>query len=399
MVNKEELLKLMQDMESDRIERTTSFREDKLGEAVCAFSNDYPNHKKPGYLLLGVKDNGRIAGKRIEDKELQQLGNVRSNGNVLPQPSMIVSPVFHFAEGDVVVVEVHPSLVPPVRFKGKVFIRIGPRKAIANETEERRLSEKRASTMKTFDVRPCPEATVDDIHLDLFRTNYLPNAIDSETLAANHRELNQQLSSLRLYDSVHHCPTYAAIILFGLNPLYFIPGGYIQYIKLPGTELTPDIEYEKKFSGALVSELQMIEDFIRGNIIKSKTLRNGSMKEKAVTNYPLWALRELVMNAIMHRDYESNAPVYFYEFSDRIEIINPGGLYGEVRPENFPNASDYRNPVLGEAMKTLGYVNRFNFGIRNAQKALQDNGNPVAEFDISLTTKFSVVIRINKNWL
>ena len=123
MVNKEELLKLMQDMESDRIERTTSFREEKLGEAVCAFSNDYPNHKKPGYLLLGVKDNGRIAGQRIEDKELQQLGNVRSNGNVLPQPSMIVSQVFHFEEGDVVVVEVHPSLVPPVRFKGKVFIK------------------------------------------------------------------------------------------------------------------------------------------------------------------------------------------------------------------------------------------------------------------------------------
>ena len=55
-------------MESDRIERTTSFHEKKLGEAVCTFSNDYPNHKKPGYLLLGVKDNGRIADQRIETR-------------------------------------------------------------------------------------------------------------------------------------------------------------------------------------------------------------------------------------------------------------------------------------------------------------------------------------------
>ncbi|NJL58780.1 MAG: hypothetical protein HC887_03150 [Desulfobacteraceae bacterium] len=116
------------------------------------------------------------------------------------------------------------------------------------------------------------------------------------------------------------------------------------------------------------------------------------MQEYAARNYPFWALRELVMNAVMHRNYESNAPIYCYEFSDRIEITNPGGLYGEVRPENFPNASDYRNPVIAEAMKYIGYVNRFNIGIRQAQSELRKNGNRPAEFDIGLVTKFSVTI-------
>lgn len=104
------------------------------------------------------------------------------------------------------------------------------------------------------------------------------------------------------------------------------------------------------------------------------------------------------MNAVMHRSYDSNAPIYLYHFTDRIEIIKPGSLYGEVRPENFPGASDYRNPVLATAMKNLNYVNRFNFGIFNAQKQLEKNGNPPAEFDLSLQTKFKVTIWINQNW-
>lgn len=52
-------------------------------------------------------------------------------------------------------------------------------------------------------------------------------------------------------------------------------------------------------------------------------------------DYPEWALRELLMNAVMHRNYNSNAPIRFYAFADHIEILSPGGLYGEATPENF----------------------------------------------------------------
>jgi ATP-dependent DNA helicase RecG len=187
--------------------------------------------------------------------------------------------------------------------------------------------------------------------------------------------------------------------LLGINPLYFIPGAYIQYVKFPGNNFSPEVELEKKFSGALVTELGSIENFIKDIVIKTRPLRNDErMQEFLVSNYPLWALREFIMNAIMHRDYESNAPIYFYDFSDHIEIINPGGLYGEVRQENFPDASDYRNPELGEAMKTLGYVNRFNYGVRNAQSILKESGNGEAGFRLDLITKFSVSIPVNKHW-
>jgi ATP-dependent DNA helicase RecG len=86
----------------------------------------------------------------------------------------------------------------------------------------------------------------------------------------------------------------------------------------------------------------------------------------------------------MHRTYEgTNAPVRFSWFSDRIEILSPGGPYGQVTPENFgrPGVTDYRNPQLAEAMKNLGYVQRFGVGIPIARQELEKNGNPPPNFD------------------
>jgi len=100
----------------------------------------------------------------------------------------------------------------------------------------------------------------------------------------------------------------------------------------------------------------------------------------------------------MHRDYESNAPVAFYEYDDRIEIQNAGGLYGKVSANNFPNVSDYRNPFIAEAMKVLGYVNRFSRGVYRVQKELEENGNGKASFDFSLITAFKVVEPISTTY-
>lgn len=101
----------------------------------------------------------------------------------------------------------------------------------------------------------------------------------------------------------------------------------------------------------------------------------------------------------MHRDYETNAPVLFYEYDDRIEVQNPGGLYGKVTPDNFPNVSDYRNPLIAEAMKILGYVNRFSRGVTRVQKELHENGNGKAIFDFSLITAFRVTEKISIGYL
>ncbi|MCU0391884.1 MAG: hypothetical protein MUE81_12260 [Thermoflexibacter sp.] len=235
--------------------------------------------------------------------------------------------------------------------------------------------------------------------MDIIKLSYLTLAIDADILNENHRNFKQQLASLRLFDLKHDKPTNSGILLFGMNPTYFLFGAYIQYVKTNDIDRNLDkVVAEKSFKGALFDILREIDNFIKNNIVISKPVRiPDSFQDNIISNYPYPVLRELMMNAIMHRDYESNTPIYVYEFLDRIEIHNAGGLYGEVNRENFPNKNAYRNPVLAEAMKNLKYINRFNFGIPFVQKYLGENGFTLARFDFS-SNSFSVNLNINPLW-
>ena len=155
--------------------------------------------------MIGVKDNKELAGLNMNDELQKDIASIRHNGQILPQPALAIQK-FSFEKGDVLVVEVQPALQPPVRYKGKIWIRTGATKAVANEQEERILIEKRTSTAKTFDAQPCWEAELNTIHLSLLQLEYLPLAIDKEILKANHRELKQQLASLRLFDMLAGAP-------------------------------------------------------------------------------------------------------------------------------------------------------------------------------------------------
>ena len=398
MITKEHLQKILSDTESYHIEKTVATDNmDKFSQAICAFSNDVADSKKKGYLLIGVRDNGELAGLQVDDKLLLQISNIRTDGNILPQPVMTVEK-FSFAQGDVLVVEVTPSQVPPVRYRGRIWVRVGPRKSSATEAEEKLLTERRLSNIRTFDAMPCLGTTLENLDITLFKKEYLSKAVAEDILQEDKRTIEEQMASLGLYDLRYQCPTNAAIVLFGNNPERFLHGAYIQYVRFKGLDRAGDIINEHKFSGNLCKVLPRIDVFVETSIAQKRPIPISVLREKTVSKYPYWATRELLMNAIMHRDYESNAPVAFYEYDDRIEIQNAGGLYGKVSANNFPNVSDYRNPFIAEAMKVLGYVNRFSRGVYRVQKELEENGNGKASFDFSLITAFRVVEPISTTY-
>jgi ATP-dependent DNA helicase RecG len=99
------------------------------------------------------------------------------------------------------------------------------------------------------------------------------------------------------------------------------------------------------------------------------------------------------MNAVMHRDYASTAPLRITWLDDRLEIQSPGGLYGEASPANFPRQTSYRNPIIAEALKNLGYVNRYGRGVVRAQEALLANGSAPAEFQFDPGYVLAIVRR------
>ena len=379
MLGTDRLRALMANHESDRVELTVSTKNtDKFGEAICAFANDFPNHRQPGYLLVGVNDDGKAAGLTVTDEFLRRLGELRSNVHIEPLPAMTVQK-YTLPEGDVAVVEVLPSDLPPVRYKGRVWIRVGPSRRGANRQEERILTEKRTASQKTFDLRPCRGCTIDDLTLDLFRVGYLPAAVSRDVIAENDRGTDEQMASLRFYDLNAGCPTNAGALLFAKDPLYWIPGARVQFVRWAGTTMSDVPIREQQFSGDLLTTLREIQTFL-SLPAHPRPVAESALRERTEIDYPPVAIRELLWNAVMHRSYESNAPVRFYWYDDRIEIQSPGGLYGTASPENFPRQTDYRNPVVSEAMATLGYVNAFGRGVIRTQDALRKNGNPEAEF-------------------
>ncbi len=102
---------------------------------------------------------------------------------------------------------------------------------------------------------------------------------------------------------------------------------------------------EKRFTGDLLTLLRELDAFVR-TLPTVRPLGVSALREETTYDFPPVAIRELLMNAVAHRSYDAASPIRFYRFSDRLEIISPGPLYGEATPANFPRQTSYRNPVI-----------------------------------------------------
>jgi ATP-dependent DNA helicase RecG len=384
-MNDQELEVLLKDLESDRVERKASISEkDKLRQAVCAFANDLPNHQNSGVLFIGVYDDGSCANLPITDQLLLTLSDMRSDGNITPFPTMTVQK--RTLDGcEIAVVIVEPADAPPVRHSGRVWVRIGPRRATATREEERRLTEKRRAKDLPFDIAPLLSTNIDDLDLEYFCKTYLPSSLASEILEENHRSVDEQLRSMRFMTAGEPSyPTILGLLVIGKSPRQFIPGAYIQFLRIDGIELGDPIKDQKEIDGPLPEMLRMLDETFQVNISVSSNIAAQPI-EIRYPDYPVVALQQLARNAVLHRNYEgTNAPIRIYWFSDRIEIHSAGGPFGQVNRHNFgqPGITDYRNTYIAEAMKNLGYVQKFGMGIQLARRELGKNGNPPPEFNV-----------------
>lgn len=382
----EEMLEaLLSETESDRVERKQAWTGDvpeKARQAICAFANDLPDHRKPGILFVGARDDGAPSGIAVDDQLLTTLADIRDQGKILPSPSMFVEKR-RLRGADMAVVRVYPSDAPPVRYEGRIWVRIGPRRGIATAQDERILSEKRRSRDLPFDVNPLPSCPFEEINRVLFEAEYLPQAFAPDVLDANSRSYQQRLAATRMIASANDtAPTVLGVLTLGHSPRTWLPCAYIQFLRIRGTALTDPIADEAEIGGALSTLLRGLDEKLKAHLATAVDLTSADTERRS-SPYPLTALQQFARNAVMHRTYENtNAPIRIFWFDDRIEMHSPGGPFGLVNAGNFgkPGVTDYRNPHIAEAMKVLGYVQRFGVGIATAQRALSENGNPSAEF-------------------
>ncbi|MGD9826123.1 ATP-binding protein [Desulfobacter sp.] len=326
-----ELEALLNDTESDLAERKKSFKGDtpkKGRQAVCAFANDLPNHNKPGVLFIGAWDDGNPSNEPITDQLLRGL----------------------------------------------------------NEQEERILIEKRRYKNLPFDIYPVPSAKITDLSKTIFENEYLPSAFAADILEENNRSYEERLASCKMVVSPDDTtPTVLGLLSVGKTPQDFIPGACIQFLRIDGTELADPVIDEESIGGGFVEMLRRSEEKLRAHNRTAVDITMAATHQVDMP-FPPAALQQILYNAVLHRTYEStNAPVRVYWFNDRIEINSPGGPYGNVTGENFgrPGITDYRNPNIGDVLKTFGFIQAFGRGIAVARRETAKNGNPDLEFETS----------------
>ena len=386
-ISDRDLQQILAQGESYRVECKESLAGDaraRVREAICAFANDLPETKLPGYVFVGVDDDRNPTGLRVDDELLNLLTGIRNEGNILPVPTTLVERR-KIGKVDVAVITVLPSNSPPVRYKGRIHVRLGPRRGLATPQEERILNEKRRSRDVPFDIQPVRGVAVKELNTRQFEDEYLPNAFASDVIEANERSLDERLAATKMIAGLDDTrPTILGLLVIGKRPRDFIDGSYIQFLRIDGEDLAGDIIDQEEISGTILEMIRRLDEKLRTHNFRRIDITSTD-REVQRERYPLPALQQLSRNAIMHRTYEAtNAPIRVTWFNSSIEIMSPGGGFGVVNRDNFghPGVTDYRNPNLAEAMRVLGYVQRFGVGIATANKHLSNAGQSKAEFQV-----------------
>lgn len=174
-------------------------------------------------------------------------------------------------------------------------------------------------------------------------------------------------------------PTYAALLLFGRYPQQWLPNSTLLAARFQGTGLADEF-IKQEIHGTLPEQLQQAEAFFRANL--RSVIRLRGLAHEEVPEYPFEAVRELLVNAVAHRDYNVQGDnIHLHIFSDRLEVQSPGKLPGPVTLENLLEARFSRNAVITQVLSDLGYVERLGYGLDRVVAVLRQNGMRPPRFE------------------
>jgi len=358
----------------------------KLYDTLSGFSNQ----QNGGIIIFGLdQDNDYNICGVYDPQDLQ--GKVTEQSN---QMSPIVRPLFTVAKIDgkiVVSAEIAECDVfeKPCFYKGMgrmrgSYIHVGD--ADMPMTEYEIYSYEAFRKKNQDELRIVPRADFEALNINALNEYFINIKKAKENLA---KLPNQQILQLQGITE-NSKPTIAGLMLFGIYPQAFFPQSCITAIVIPGTEIgVIGIEGErfidnKRIEGTISNMLEIALAFVRRNM-KSKTIVLDDGRRIDKTEYPIVAIRELVLNALIHRDYSihtDSSPIRLLMFEDRLEIENPGGLYGRLTLDNLGKiGADTRNPYIVGALEVLlNTENRFS-GIPTVIAAMRNAGLKAPRFE------------------
>lgn len=176
-----------------------------------------------------------------------------------------------------------------------------------------------------------------------------------------------------------YAPTYAALMLFGKQPQRWLPNAMVLAVRFSGISFADHFS-KQEIGGTLPQQLRRAEQFVRDEA--RSVVRLVGLAREETLEYPLDAVRELLVNAVAHRDYNAQGDsVHLHLFANRLEVHSPGVLPGPVTLENLLEARFSRNPVLVQVLSDMGFIERLGYGLDRVVATMKTNGLPHPKFE------------------
>lgn len=329
-----------------------------------------------GVVYVGVNDDGTIAGVDTSNRFLSQVYDIARNCDPPVAIAVQVDP------RRVIAVRVPEGADKPYRCRDGFFLRIGPnaQKLTRDEIIRMVLTEGR----RRFDEQLVPTFS--------FPRDFAPERLATFLRLCDVQSDADPADILHSLDCARPEPgglafCNAGALFFAKDPQQFVRESFVTGVRYQGTDRFNVVDRCDIFG----DPVEMVEEtlkFVQRNMRVAYRI-TGDARRNEVHEYPLAAVREAVVNAVMHRDYGYDAShVYVHLYADRLEIENPGGLYPGLTLDELGSRSVRRNRVVADLLYRAGYVERIGSGIARMRRALADNGNP--PFEVTATSFFII---------
>ncbi len=329
-----------------------------LAETMAGMANT-----EGGTILLGVAQRSAVI-QGLRDSEA--AFDLVFQAALLTDPPLVLPlPVVQFVNGDALLLISIPAGLPHIftvggRYLGREGKQTSP---IPARTLRRKLIERGVLqvesrvpygvTLNDLDMRQI-EAYVGSLNL--------PKGENPNSLLTRRGCVQEDGGELR--------PTYAGLLLFGKYPQQWLPNAIILAARFSGKAFS-DAFIKQEITGTLPQQIRLAETFVRENL--PTVARIVGLTRQETPEYPLEAVRELLVNAVAHRDYNINGDsIHLQIFANRLEVHSPGGLPGPVNLANLLEARFSRNPVIVQALSDMGYIERLGYGLDRVVNVMKE---------------------------
>lgn len=370
-MNIEQVKLLAKQDESQELERKEFFPgREKAARTICAFANT-----NGGALILGIKKGGKIIGVSGDIDELQRKISAASQD--IKSPPLISQEVHKIEDKNVLFIIVHKANDGNFHtFQGTIYVRIG-------STTQRLEGQTMLEYLRNRQIL-CFDETASDAKLEDMDEEKIKHFLEMRKQGEylkTHSLKEFLISSKLAIENGKLKIKNAAILFFAKNPNFFLPQAELKLVKFSGTEAVNIVSY-KLIQSDIISQIESAIAFAKQNISKQLTLVPDSARREEIYEYPLFVIREAIVNAVVHRDYFSKDAIQINIFDDRMEITNPGTIPPGLSPEKFGLFSVQRNSITYRILRDFGYVEGLGTGVPRMRNEMRKAGlnDPVFDF-------------------